>query len=141
MERHSDHQTATKGKVLRFRMPGPKRGMKASEDIAFQQARVLELRRKQAGRWIAGAWVVLAWTVSILRLRLAVTHHEVFGLETSLALVVVVWMPLMHMKSIVVAVREGAAALRLARHRDAEPTAATTRPPAANLDRSGRRLQ
>jgi hypothetical protein len=92
---------------------------------------------------MSGAWVSLAWIVSILRLRLAVTHHEVFDFETSLAFLVVVLMPIPYATRIAAAVRAGQSALERIRtaRRSEQARPASARPPPPTRDRFGRRLQ
>jgi hypothetical protein len=59
-------------------------------------------------------------------------HHQVFGVETIAAFIVVVVMPIMHARKIANAARQATVALRraIADRRGAEPKGAEAHPPA-----------
>jgi hypothetical protein len=45
-------------------------------------------------------WSLFAWTLAALRLRLAAAHHEVFGVDATLAFLVAVVLPLFFVRTL-----------------------------------------
>jgi hypothetical protein len=79
------------------------------------EARAIVHMQQRTSTWISVSWVLLAWTVAAGRLRFAITHHQVFGVETSMAFLVAVLIPVMRARRIAQTVREVVVVLRRAR--------------------------
>jgi hypothetical protein len=140
MDRHRNPPFETTGKVVRI-VP-KRRGRPTTLDVAMvNEERAMRRREQRAVVWLDGAWAVLAWTVSVFRLRLAVVHHEVFGLETTLAFLVAVALPFLKGRRIVAGVRTAAIALKQARARRAARHDRNDEPTADRQGRAGRPLQ
>jgi uncharacterized membrane protein len=113
-------------------------------DVAqVREANALRRRQERAASWMNRIVLLLAWIVAVCRLELALTHHEVFGVVASMAFLVAVLMPLVHARSIAVAVREVAVELRRGRteRRKAEFEGSGTPAPAPPHGPAGRSLQ
>ena len=143
MHRQQDPQVETKGKVLRFPSLGAGHAATASHIARVNAAHALQRREQRAAAWIGGAWVLLAWIVAVCRLHLAITQHQVFGAEASMAFLVAVLLPLMRARSIAAAARDALVALRRAwsARRDAPPDGSDKQSPLPSERRSGRPLQ
>jgi len=140
MDRHRVPEVETMGKVLAFPPPGVK-GQSTAADVAkFVEARAIHQREQRVLRGVAAVWVVLALAVAAARVLPAVRHSERFGVETSLAFIVLVLAPLVHARGIVATVRSAVERLRGARRaqRDIRSECGN---PAQRSDRSGRPLQ
>jgi len=131
MNRDGNLQVTGPGKILRLPLFRPRRAA-TPLDAKVSEAHVLQSRRRRAIAWVSGAWALLAWTVAACELRLPVMHHEVFGVETMMAFLVVVSMPLVHAGRIANAARQAVVGLRRATtgRRGAEPKGAEAHPTA-----------
>jgi hypothetical protein len=115
MDSHRRPLSERVGKILKFPLLRPKRGAHASAHASAIEAQRFELRRRRLAQWLNGLWMLLAWIVSALRLRVAIVHHQVFDVETSIAFVVVLLMPLMLTPKIATAIRDAIVFMRRAR--------------------------
>jgi hypothetical protein len=93
MEGHEDQGARPPRKVvtLRPRAPAPEGGRGAQ---ARPDARKLWSRRQALARWIDAFWVLLASALAASRTWDALERHEVFGLEASVAFVLLVSIPI-----------------------------------------------
>ena len=111
MSQHRNPQERS-AKILRFPLLRSRRAVTSADDAEVNDPRVLERRRRRAAAWLGGACGLLAWIVALSRLRFATLHHEVFGVESTMAFLVVVSMPLIHAGRLATSFREALSALR-----------------------------
>jgi hypothetical protein len=139
MDRQRDSLFEPRGKLVRIVRQG--RRPATTTDVALvQHERAQRRKDERAAAWLRGTWVVMAWVVSICRLRLGVARHEVFGVESTMAFVVAISLPLLHGRKVVAAVRSALKAFRRARAaRRSARTQQESFPPSASND--GRSLQ
>jgi hypothetical protein len=100
------------GKVLRL-VPRRRGRPTTTLDVELVKEEREQRRRDQrAAAWFDAAWVALAWTVSVWELRRAIAHREVFGVETTIAFLVAIALPLVRARRIIAALRRGTAVLK-----------------------------
>ncbi len=114
MDRHRDPPFEPRGKLL-WIVPRRRRPATTVDVALVQHERAQRRKDERVAAWLRGAWVLMAWIVSVSRLRLGVARHEVFGVESTLAFLVVISLPLLHGRRVVSAVRMAVKALRRAR--------------------------
>jgi hypothetical protein len=111
MDPRRNPSVAGQGNVLLFPSRSEHR-LPKSEGARAKEERALRNRQRQMSAWSRTAWLLMAWSVAMFRVGSAIRHREVFGLEASLAFVVVVWMPILYGKSFVGAIRRGIIVVR-----------------------------
>jgi hypothetical protein len=114
MHHHRTPQIESMGKLLAFPVPTRRRGWIEIEDGRAGKLAAASLARKLARSdvWSVRVWLILAWVLAAGRVHLAATQHEVFGLEASLAFVVMVVMPVVRAPNIARVVADGVRALK-----------------------------
>lgn len=114
MDRRRDPPFEPRGKLL-WIIPRRRRQATTADVALVQHERAQRRKDERAAAWLRGTWVAMAWVVSICRLHLGVVRHEVFGVESTMAFLVAISLPLLYGRRVVSAVRTVARALRRAR--------------------------
>jgi hypothetical protein len=142
MDRRRNPPFESTRNVLRLAPPLSRRRPLTTLDVAMvHQERAVRRREQRAVAWLETSWVLLAWILSLIHLRSAIANHVVFGIESSIAFVVAVALPIARGRRIFMALRRTAIAVKEARAARRAKAHASDANPQARGPTSGLPLQ